>query len=400
MIGASSSGQSGSTTRERRRTGQPVMDGVGHDRQILVIGGGLTAAASAGFLQQAGLDPVLAVPDPDVSGAESSLVAIWQPGLELLGRVGLRRPIERVGTRLTRLETVTGEATVATGSTDRSGLVAIRRGDLRDVLERQMFSRIRQAKAPVGRVRSTGKAVDVSFRSGVEEQFDTVITSSLSFVAEQNSMPSGRSVHVWEFEWPKPVPEPSHTIEVWEGDRAAFLTPHPEGATVQLIATGGAAGTPGVRLADLQTQFGAAFADVADPFPALDQYDLTYRQPVRAAPASLSVGGVTLVGAAARASVPGDCLSAALGIEDAWVAADTLAYGPHEVAEAHSLYETRRRRRERDLESTLAAGPDDDRVSTPLSPHLQRLSLARTLAFGHVIDDALPEVAREIPDRL
>ena len=400
MVGAPSRGQNGPTKRGRRQTGRPATGGVGHDRQILIVGDGLAAAAIAGFLQQAGLDPVQTVPEADSGRAGSSLVTIWQPGLALLERVGLRRPIERVGTRLTRLETVTDEGTVAAESARRSGLVAIRRDALRNLLARQTFSRIRQAASPVRRVRSTENGVQAVFTSGIQEQFDAVLTSSPSAVAGDESRSSGRSVHVWEFEWPAGVPTPSRPVETWLGDRAAFLTPLADGTLVQLVAATGSAGTTGVRLDELQTRFGPAFEAVPDPFSALDGYDLEYRQPARVAPASLSVDGVTLVGEAARAAVPEGCLGAALGIEDAWVAADTLAYGPPALEDARSAYESRRRQRERDLESTLVAPTAEGPMPAELSPHLRRLYLARRLAFSHVIDGVLPDVAREIPDRL
>lgn len=374
--------------------------GVGHDRQMLIVGGGLTAAACAGFLRQSGLDPVLAVPEHDSGRAGSSLVPIWKPGLALLERVGLRRPIERVGTRLTQVETVTGKGTVAAYSADRSGLVATRREALGDVLARQTFSRIRQAESPVRQVQSDGSSVRAWFTSGVEEQFDTVLTSSLSIVPGQASTPRGRSVQVWEFEWPETVPKPAHPIEAWLGDRAAFVTPLAGRTLVQLVEAASSAGSTGVQLDDLHARFATAFENVPDPFPALDQYDLEYRQPARAAPASLLVDGVMLVGEAARAAIPGDCLGATLGIEDAWVAADTLAYGPPDLDQARRAYETRRRERKSDLESTLAELRDDDCVPTNLSPQLRRLHATRSLAFGHLINGALPDVAREIPDRL
>lgn len=399
MVGASSRGSTDPTRGSPRQADRPVTD-VGHDRQILIVGDGLAAAASAGFLHQAGLDPVQAVPEPDSGRAGSLLVTIWQPGLALLERLGLRRPIERVGTRVTGLETVTGGGTVTAESAGAPGLVAIRRDALRDLLGRQTFSHIRQAESPVRRVRSTEGGVQASFASGVEEQFDTVLTSSLSTVAGRDSRPSGRSVRVWEFEWPETVPAPSRPVETWLGDRAAFLTPLADGTRAQLVAATGAAGPTGVRLDELRTRFGPAFETVPDPFPALDQYDLEYRQPARVAPTSLSVDGVTLVGAAARAAIPEGCLGPALGIEDAWVAADTLAYGPAGLERARRAYETRRRDRERDIEAALADSTADDRAPRPLSPPLRRLYRDRRLAFSHVIDGVLPDVAREIPARL
>jgi FAD-dependent urate hydroxylase len=377
-----------------------MTDGVGHDRQVLIVGGGVTAAASAGFLRQSGLDPVLAVPESDSGRARSSLVTISQPGLALLERVGLRRPIERIGTRLTGFETVTHDGSVAATSADRPGVVAIRQEALRDLLRRQTFNRIRQAESPVKQVRSAGSSVQASFTSRVNEQFDTVLTSSLSIVEERDSTPSGRSVEVWEFEWPETVPEPAHPTAAWLGDRAAFMIPLAGGTLVQLVEAASSGESAGVQLDDLQTRFAAAFEAVPDPFPALDRYELEYQQPARAAPASLFVDGIMLAGEAARPSIPGDCLGATLGIEDAWVAADALAYGPFDLDEAGRSYEARRRQRKGDLESELAELPSTDRVPTDLSPQLRRLRRSRRHALGHVTDGDVPDVPREIPDRL
>jgi 2-polyprenyl-6-methoxyphenol hydroxylase-like FAD-dependent oxidoreductase len=135
------------------------------------------------------------------------------------------------------------------------------------------------------------------------------------------------------------------------------------------------------------------------PFTALADGGFEYRRVPRSVPASLCLGRVALIGPGAHTPVPGSCLGASFGIEDAWVVADALAYGPESVDDALSSYERRRQRRA----TALCPRPDDTagtRVQTALSPPLQRLCAARTLAFSHAIDGRLPELARAVPDDL
>jgi 2-polyprenyl-6-methoxyphenol hydroxylase-like FAD-dependent oxidoreductase len=107
--------------------------------------------------------------------------------------------------------------------------------------------------------------------------------------------------------------------------------------------------------------------------------------------------GISLVGEAARASIPGDLLGPTLTIEDAWVLADSLAYGPRDIDAALTSYDTRRSRR---ISELLEHDSADDRLEMDIAPPLRQLAGFRRLAFNHVLDPQLLDVVRAVPDCL
>ncbi|WP_246985270.1 FAD-dependent oxidoreductase [Halorientalis marina] len=367
------------------------------DRQILVVGDGLAAAATAGFLGQAGFDPVLASASSERT--RSPLVTLWEPGLALLERIGLRRPVERLGTPLDRLARPDAAQSWMRNGDARPSLVAVRRSRLRALLDRQLRGRLRTAERPVTDIEPTADGVSATFESGIDEPFDTVVTTDRSLLWTREATPTARSVHTWAFEWPDGVPSPDAPTEAWDDALAAFTVPVADGTLVRLVAGVETAPATAVSVDELGGLFGPLFAATGDPFARLDQHTLRYRRVPLVVPASMRPGRVALVGPAARTTLPGNPLRAALGVEDAWVLADTLAYGPPDIDDALDAYERRRRRRSTELlpGHGNAAGT---RVDAALCPPLRRLCAARTLAFGHVVDGRVPELARSVPDAL
>jgi 2-polyprenyl-6-methoxyphenol hydroxylase-like FAD-dependent oxidoreductase len=388
---ATDRGPEGAEERAESGTGSTV-----RDRQILVVGDDLAAAATAGFLEQAGLDPVLA----SAAGERTRppVVTVWEPGLTLLERIGLRRPVERRGTSLARLDCRTSGDSWASDGTARPSLVALSRPQLRKLLARHLFARIRTTERPVRSLTPTTSGVRVTFEQGIEEPFDTVVTTDRSLVPERDP-PKPTGLHGWAFEWPDEVPAPEAPTEAWAETLAAFTVPHATGTHAQFVAAGRTSPSAAVSATGLADRFGHLFDDVPSPFTALDDGGFEYRRLPRAVPVSLCLGRVALVGPGARTSVPGSCLGASFGIEDAWVIADTLAYGPADTDEALTAYEGRRKQRA----TALCPRVDDTagtRVPIPLSPPLARLCAARTLAFSHAIDGQPPELARAVPESL
>ncbi|PSQ30506.1 hypothetical protein BRD09_05190, partial [Halobacteriales archaeon SW_10_68_16] len=84
----------------------------------------------------------------------------------------------------------------------------------------------------------------------------------------------------------------------------------------------------------LRDQFGSLSEPLGEALAALDRSGLQYGQLPREIPGTLCADGVASVGRAAHARLPGGCLGPALSIEDGWVLADALAYGPAPVDEA------------------------------------------------------------------
>lgn len=178
---------------------------------------------------------------------------------------------------------------------------------------------------------------------------------------------------------------------MWDGTRAAFVTPVGDGAYVRLVSVDGP--TPAVDVDALERRFGDLLEPLGDPFRGLDGGRLRYRRLPRAVPQSMWCDGVALAGPAGHAALPGDCLGPTLAVEDAWVVADALAYGPPNPDDALDAYDVRRRRRKRELCRHATADLCRDRTPDECSPLLGRLRRARALAFGHVTG-SLPSVAR------
>ena len=368
------------------------------DRQVLVAGDGLAALTCAGFLDQAGFDPVLAPATRTTVTPDCAALSIWRPGLELLAHVGLRRPVERLGTRIDARRTLPGSRVAATDSVDRPALVAIRAGELRDLLAARVRDRIRTKEAAVTGLESTEPAVRATFEPGISETFDVAVTTAPSLYPDASPSSGPTGLRAWSFEWPESQPGPEEPVESVTGDHAAMTTPVDDGVRVLLLGADTSTPDTPVAVDQLADVFGPLLANIGDPFDGLAQHDLQYWQAGRHLPRSMATGGVGLLGPAVRASVPGDCLGASLTVEDAWVLADELAYGPSSAEAALASYQTRRRQRMAAVDSECHDRARNTGSNTG-SPSLDALRGARSLAFDHVAG-GLPALARDIPGRL
>ena len=369
----------------------------GRQRSVLVVGDGLTAAATAGFLDQAGLDPVVA--PPPSRQRQTGVTVLWRPGLVLLERIGLRRPIERVGEALTcrRCLTTDRSWTTPAAADDQSTLVAVDRERLASLLDSYVLSTVRTTDRAVTGVEPTDAGVRSTFAGGVTESFDAVVTTSRALASSRE--PTAAGVGCWRFAWPDEVAEPPAPAELWSDRRSALFMPASGGVDVRLVSTADADAGSALSPVDLDRQFSQTFDPHPAPFAALDTGRLQYRRLPKASPATLSDDGVLIVGAASRAPVPGDCLEATRGIEDAWIVADSLAYGPGEIESAVDDADRRRRQRAREYFAAVATAAEDDHP-TDSSPWLRQLRARRRLAFAHTMDRGLPAIAESIPQRL
>ncbi|WP_253737490.1 FAD-dependent oxidoreductase [Halohasta salina] len=368
---------------------------VGGERPVLVVGRGLTAAATAGFLDQAGLDPVVA-PTAE-RGRVAGVTVLWRPGLVLLERIGLRRPIERVGTALESHRCLTTGRSTTAAEGDRPAVVAVDRARLAELIEATVYDRVRTVDRPVRRVEQAAAGVEVGFEGGLTESFDAVVTTTRSLPPERSAPTPDRGVHSWSFDWPAGRPTPQAPAAVWDRRRAALFVPTADRTHVRLVSTAGVDAASALSIDDLEGRFGGLFETADGLFAALDQHRLRYARSAAVTPTTVTGDGVVVVGAAGRPALPGDCLGAALDIEAAWVIADALAYGPEDIDAALEAYQCRRRRRQRVIAEAVAAATDDPPVD--LDPVLRWLRTRRRLAFGHT-DDGNAALAESIPDRL
>jgi len=374
---------------------------LGRPRSVLVVGSGLSAVATAGFLDQAGLDPVVASTREETTTTGGTV--LWRPGLVLLERIGLRRPVEQFGTPIKGRHCLTTDRLWTTNSDRRPSLLAVDDARLGELIDQYVLKRIRVTDRSVTAVEPTDGGVCATFEDAVTEPFDAVVTTT-------RSLRSGRpeastAIHSWRFRRPAALPIPPRATEAWADRRAALLVPVSEGFHVRLVSTADADSAAALSIDELERQFGRLFefiATAADqssaPFAALDQRDLRYSRSRLQAPTATADNGIVRVGSAARGSVPGDPLAASLGIEDGWVLADALAYGPDSVGAALADYERRRRRRERAL--AVAVGEAAETCLADRSPPLCHLMARRRLAFGHVHDGQPNPLAGSVPQRL
>jgi len=376
---------------------RPETAGRAHDRQVLVVGGDPTAIATAGFLDQAGLDPVLARPPSEQTGPDT--LTLWRPGMVLLGRLGLRRPVEAIGTRLDRLARPNVNSSWTTDQSDRPALLSVRRARLSGLLDRRVRDRIRTPERPVAGIDRAHNRVNVTFEGGIEESFDTVVTTDSTLAPTVEPRHSAATTHTWAFDWPAETPAPEGPTERWNDDQAVFSVPVADSTRVRLVSVADPRHAA-TDIDSLKRRFGALLGWTANPFETLSQHAIQYHQGTRAVPVSLHADGVVLIESAARASLPGDCLRTTLGIEDAWVLADALAYGPRDRDDALNEYEQRRRRRERELDHCSTTATQAVRPPKDLSPLLARLCARRALAFRHVTSGHLPDIAESIPASL
>ena len=383
-------------SQRERRDGPETADR-SHERQVLVVGGDPTAIATAGFLDQVGLDPVLARPPSERTGPDT--LTVWRPGLVLLERLGLRRPAEAIGTRLDRLARPNVDSSWTTDQLDRPALLSVRRAELLSLLHQRVHDRIRiPERSAVGIDRSRAR-VDVTFEGSIEESFDTVVTTDSTLLPAVEPRHVASTTHTWAFDWPIEPPAPAGPTERWKDDRAAFSVPVADGTRVRLVSVT----DPTYAATDihsLERRFGTLLGRSANSFETLSQHGIQYHQGTRAVPVSVHTDGVVRIASAARASLPGGCLRTTLGIEDGWVLADALAYGPRDRDDALNEYEQRRRRRERELDQYSTTAAEAARAPQDLSPLLSRLYGRRALAFRHVTSGHLPDAAKSIPASL
>jgi 2-polyprenyl-6-methoxyphenol hydroxylase-like FAD-dependent oxidoreductase len=384
-----SSGDAGNAPGPTNR--RTAADAPGHDQQVLIVGGGTGAAVAAGFLDRAGLDPVLA--RPERGRPLPPVVTLCRPGLELLDRIGLRRPVERRGTTLSRFACRT-RGRRWTADTGAPALVAVSRARLDDLLERRLVARVRTVDRPVAALTPTEHGVRATFERGVDELFDAVFTTERRLLPGDESA-DARAVHRWTGRWPPTAPQPDVPTEAWDDRRAAITVPASGTTFVHLVTAAELPAVDAVGTSDIDARFGHLFDLPVTPFAAGERPNFQYERMPCAAPVSRCADGIALFGAASRQSIPGDCLGAALAVEDAWVFADELASGAGTVADRLARYARRRRRRD----AELGAVYDATDASVPRSPPLRRLRAARRAALGPD-QPAAHTLARAVPDRL
>jgi 2-polyprenyl-6-methoxyphenol hydroxylase-like FAD-dependent oxidoreductase len=344
-------------------------------REILIAGTDLSALVTAGLLDGAGFDPLIAPSPRDRSPPR--VTVIWEPGLRVLEELGLRQSVEQRGEMVTELDrSATKKSWEAKASTDLA-LVAIEREQLRALLARAVRTRIRETDRVVTGLESVESGVRATFDRASTESFDVAVTADRSLNADHTTEFDG-PVHTWEchqFE------QTRKATESWGPSAAIFATPTSDSTSVRLVSTAETPASAAVSADDIADRFSHLSPPMVDLRKILKNSGFEYRRVRVAAPMSVSHGRIGWIGPAARTAIPGTHLGPSTDIETAWALATAIDDAPETMTEALSLYEQRRRK----LSARFRTWFDDDHgTALSLSPALRLVFFARQLVFSHV----------------
>lgn len=361
----------------RPRQSDRGLSGTYRDRneEILIADTDCSALVTAGLLDRAGFDPLIAPPPSDRSSPH--ITVIWEPGLRVLDQLGLRQSVARYGTPVTELDRTGSEKSWEVDASAEGTLVAIGREQLRALLTQAVCPRVRETERVVTALESTPSGVLATFDRTASESFDVAVTADLSLSADHTAEADGR-IHTWECHRSEPA---SKATEAWGSSAAAFAIPSGDDSSLRLVTTAATPAHAAVSPQEIADRFRHLSPPTIDLGRALRNNGFEYRRVRLAAPTSVSTGRLGLVGPAARTALPGTHLGPSTDIETAWALAASFADASGTMTEALSSYEQRRRKRSARFRTWI----DSVRAPDPsLSPALRLLFSARQLAFSHV----------------
>lgn len=326
------------------------------ERQILVVGDGVDGLATAAFLRQEGLAPVVVTAgdastrtDEACDPASTSPVLLWRPALSLLSELGIADALRSSGESIRRwqLHHGTGETTDRLASAgDGDSVVAVGRDQLRTRLREALSpAQVRLSKTP-RRLVPTDHGLRVDFADGVREQFDAIVGADGAHSWVRDAQTGTETPMPWgTTEWPvsmDALATAETVVDAW--GPGAMLTAFPTGRGL-LVTSTTAARAAATRLDSL-----------LDRVDVTDGSNATLGTPT--APYGLSADQWTgdrvgFVGAAARSLPPTLTLAPSLAVEAAAVLAAELATSVP-VVEALDRYARRRRGRLRTLDRQVS----------------------------------------------
>jgi 2-polyprenyl-6-methoxyphenol hydroxylase-like FAD-dependent oxidoreductase len=378
----------------------------GGDIQVLIVGAGVGGLSLAGFLERAGLDPVVVEPSETLASPRGP-VACWPDTVALLARLGIERDLHDAGRAVRTWTRRRPDGTVAArlDADGAFGFLAVEYGVLRARL---------LASLPDGTVRtgSTLRALDagpggvaVEFENGVREQFDVVVgadgvrsrTRSLLGV-EPPSFCGTTSVAL-----PLAPGAALETAgEVWTDDGAVFrAVPVDDGAVGWLTLP---TTVPGQDWSDTAA-IAAAAPDIDWQLPAAlaaaDLEALWWGDDFHHATARWAEDRVALLGNAAHARHRLAAVGTALAVEDAAVLAAELGGQSGPPAARLADYATRRQVRFDDLGGGDTASPLAE-IESPLADRCPLVPAVRGSRFAacFAADPPSPPVGAALDDAL
>jgi 2-polyprenyl-6-methoxyphenol hydroxylase-like FAD-dependent oxidoreductase len=367
------------------------------DVQVLVFGAGVGGLSLAGFLDRAGLDPVVVEPSETLD-APRGPVACWPDTVALLTRLGLADDLGDLGRPVRTWTRRRPDGTVAArlDAAGEFGFVAVEYGRLRARLLDGLPDGTVHTGSTLRALDSGPGGVAVEFGNGVREQFDVVVGAD-GVRSRTRALLGGEAP---AFCGTTSVALPlapdaglEGASEVWTDDGAVFrAVPVDDGAMGWLTLPTTA---PGQRWSDTDAIEAAVPAidwHLSEALAAADLGTLWWGDDFHHTTARWAEDRVALLGDAAHARHRLTAVGAALAVEDAAVLAAELAGRTDPPAARLAAYATRRRERfaglgERggDHEASLLAG-----VESPLTDRCPTIPAVRGSRFAACFGPAPP----------
>lgn len=360
--------------------------------QVLVVGAGIGGLSLAGFLERAGLEPIV-VDRAETLDSSRGTVELWPGTVRLLGQLGVEAAVRDAGRAVTTWTRRRPDGTVVArlDAADEFGLLAVEYARLRQGLRDRLRDGALHMGTTLQSLDSGRGGVTVEFANGVREQFDVVVGAdgirSRTRVALSASEPAFCGTTSIPLRLDAEL-EPEGASEVWTPDGAVFrVIPVDDQLTGWLTIPAIAPGqdwtdTP---LADLCPEIDWLLADAVEAAEHGDWWVDDFRVPAD----RLVDGRVALLGDAAHARHRVAGVGPTLALEDAAVLASELVGRDDPPARRLVDYAARRQARL----SRLGRAGSDDWSESPLAgvdsaladrhPTIPRIRGARLVAgFG------------------
>lgn len=352
------------------------------DRQILVVGAGVTGLALTAFLVQRGYDPVvLGDSDPEF---QSRIAVLQPPARKILDRAALSLdlPARTRRTKSLTVRTAEGERSVDSRTEPSVELLQVEKATLRARLRERVPDRLVRMH-DIETVTEDRRAVQVTFDNGVREWFDLVVGTDASLSRVQDNVPAWSGLHQYEtvFEdvdsggsldqWTRKGLAQVRALPDTDSTLVRFTTTRSVVPSGDTLEAGLGLNTAGVESTVLGSFFGTA----------VDRLDH------KAVPQATNGGywgdgRVGHCGPAAFPVAPASELVTTVGLADAWVLTAELDVESPSIIDAIESYSRRRSRRTGQLVST----PEQPAETSVSDDPLTRFKQFRSVAYSSSMD--------------